>query len=166
MKHKKKIMNWLQYFFTTLFLLFSIVFSVLYFNNLSLSFNTTESLPQSVFVVEENLPFTKGDLIQFEYKDDGKHFFADKTKMIKKVVGVSGDKVTFIDREFFINGKSFGIAKTHAKNGTELTPNISKTLDDNEYFVWTPHVDSFDSRYIHQGYISQSQIKGTVIWSW
>ena len=143
-----------------------ITFSYLKLSGLTFGLNVSESLPQKVFLVKENEPFTRGEIVQFNHKEDEGGFFPNDSRMMKKVIGMPGDNVEFIGSEFYINGVKFGAAKDLSLTGKKLTKNTSKTLGDDEYFVFTPHPDSFDSRYIHMGYISKSQITGKVVKSW
>lgn len=158
--------NLIKWSLALLFIPLATLHLVAFTTGTKVSFNSSDSLPNTVFFVEENASFSKGDLVQFLYKSNDKNFFPNNTKMIKKIVGVEGDKIEFKGREFFINGKSYGLAKLKSKRGQDLTKNISKTLGKDEYFVWTPHKDSFDSRYVHMGYISSKQITGTVVEAW
>lgn len=146
--------------------IYGTIFGYLKMTNQTIGFNVTESLPQTLFLVKKGESFSKGDLIQFAYKADEKKFLPDGAKIIKKVVGVPGDIVRFEGNYFFINGVEFGKAKAIARSGKPLTKNISKTLSEDEYFVFTPHIDSFDSRYIHMGYISNSQVVSKVVEAW
>ncbi len=142
------------------------VFGYLKFTNQTVGVNITESLPQTVFLVKHGMPFSKGDMIQFTYNADEEKFLPDGSRIIKIVAGIPGDVIHFEGNDFFINGVKFGKAKEVSRTGKSLTKNISKTLSEDEYFVFTPHPDSFDSRYIHMGYISNSQIVGKVVRAW
>jgi conjugal transfer pilin signal peptidase TrbI len=146
--------------------IFGSIFGYLKMTNQTIGFNVTESLPQTLFLVKESEPFSKGDMIQFAYKADEEKFLPDGSRIIKKVVGVPGDVVRFEGNDFFINDVKFGKAKEIARSGRALTKNVAKTLSEDEYFVFTPHPDSFDSRYIHMGYISNSQVVGKVVLAW
>lgn len=128
-----------------------------------IALNYSDSLPNYFFVVEKNLDFSKGDLVQFEHISIDKKFYRSGTKMIKKIIGVEGDVITFSGQDFYVNAKYFGTAKKLSTKGIPLEKNISKTLGQDEYFVWTPSKDSFDSRYAHVGYINKNQIKAKVI---
>ncbi len=165
---KSSISYWLllQGILLGLVLIFGSIFGYLKITNQTIGVNITESLPQSLFMVKKGMPFSKGDMIQFTYKADEEKFLPDGSRIIKFVVGIPGDKIRFEGNYFFINGVKFGKAKEVSRTGKSLTKNISKILSEDEYFVFTPHPDSFDSRYIHMGYISKSQIVGKVVNAW
>lgn len=147
-------------------IIFGSIFGYLKITNQTVGFNVTESLPQTLFLVKEGESFSKGDMIQFAYKADKEKFLPDGSRIIKIVAGIPGDVVRFEGNDFFINNVKFGKAKEISRSGRALTKNVAKTLSEDEYFVFTPHPDSFDSRYIHMGYISNSQVVGKVVSAW
>lgn len=126
----------------------------------------SDSLPFSFFIIEFGSDFEVGDFVRFEYQSDDQRFYKNGMPMVKMLVAGPGDEVTFEGQSFFINQVYYGEAKKFSKSGKPLTKNVSKTLGEDEYFVYAPHPDSFDSRYISTGYISKSQIKGKSIWEY
>jgi len=151
------------------FLVFTILFMVLK-TKYHFGINEfTESLPDLIFVVEKGNEFERGNLVEFSYKNKTdtpmKMYFEDGSLFIKQVIGMPGDDVNFKDGVFYINGIEFGRAKEHAKDGKKLERNVTKTLGKDEYFVFTQHKDSFDSRYAYVGYINKSQVVGKVVTS-
>ncbi|WP_127472002.1 signal peptidase I [Thiomicrorhabdus aquaedulcis] len=158
--------NAIQYSLLTIFIIFGSVFGYLKLTNQTIGFNVTDSLPQTVFLIHKTNEFSKGDFVQFSYKADAENLLPEGARLVKKVVGVPGDTVRFEAGKFFINDVEFGLVKELALTGKPLKQNVSKTLSSDEYFVFTPHVDSFDSRYIHMGYISKSQVFGKAVGGW
>lgn len=147
-------------------ILIALVFVYLQSKGLTFGVNVSESLPHKVFLVKKNEPFSSGDIVQFNHTEGRNGFFPGSTRMMKIIAGMPGDTVEFIGNEFFINGSKLGTTKDLSLSGRELVKNSSKVLGEDEYFVFTNHPDSFDSRYIHMGYISSSQITGKVVKSW
>lgn len=151
--------------FTAAFGAFAVVMFMV-FSTYTIGINLSDSLPQKVFLIQKNASFDKGDYIQLSHQSSDEKFFKNGVMMVKQIIGSPGDKIEFKEREFFINGEHFGKTKPLSKDGRNLEQNKTKTLDKNEYFVYTPHKDSFDSRYTHMGYISPTQIVGKVVASW
>lgn len=150
------------------FFLGLISFSALFIsfkNNYVIDINLTESLPQKVFLVEKNAGFKRGDLVKFGFETTDERFYENGTEMIKYLMGVPGDEVVFKGLDFYINGEYIGTAKSNAKTGEKLVLNQSKVLGEDEYFVFSPHKDSFDSRYAMMGYIHKHQIQGRVVYA-
>ena len=73
-----------------------------------------------------NVP-QRGDVIIFRYPLDPTQFF------IKRVVGLSGEKVKVIDDNIFIDGKP--LDETKYLPDIETAGNVEITLGDGEYFV-------------------------------
>lgn len=162
----KKHSNKISAVLLAIFILLSSVFGYLKLTNQTIGLNMTESLPQTLFLVKKDEPFSKGDTIQFAHISDERNFIPTGAKLIKIVIGSAGDVVSFSGQDFFINGVQYGTAKMTSMKGESLTKNVSKVLEDGEYFVYTSHLDSFDSRYIHVGYIKDSQVIGKVVGAW
>ena len=84
----------------------------------------------------------------------------------KKVVGVEGDNVTVKDRDFYINGQYTASAKTHSLKNEPMELGPTGVLAKEQYFVYTPHPDSFDSRYAEMGWVDKTQIIGVAYPLW
>lgn len=122
-------------------------------------FNTTVSLPSRLFLVEKGvIPSKKGEYISFFQP---KNRFYDDKNFIKIVGGVAGDVVTFENGTFHVNGKDLGIKpKSFSKNGKILTPGPTGTIPEGYYFVYTKHIDGYDSRYKDIGWIDEARVTG------
>jgi type IV secretory pathway protease TraF len=88
-------------------------------------------------------------------------------------------KITIEDREVFVAGKSIGIAKPFTKKfenflknssdgkkygeNYELHPIRINVIPSKKFFAYTPHKDSFDSRYQEIGLIDEKDIIGTAV---
>ena len=100
------------------------------------AWNTTNSLPQKLFIIKiGRLP-------------------------AKNVIGASNDIVTKQGQAFYINGEKIAVAKTHSLKGRSLQTGTVGMIPKGKYFVWTPHIDSYDSRYDEIGLIDERTIIG------
>jgi len=158
---EKKALNARNLFFS-----FAVVF--LFFFGIKghyhISINSlTDSLPHLFYIIESGSDFKRNNYIEFEYKSEHKMYFKNGSRFIKKVVGMPGDKITFHDNIFYINDFPFGQVKELARDGKKLVSNTNKVLEKNEYFVFSPHKDSFDSRYVYVGYVKKKQVLGKVV---
>lgn len=129
---------------------------------LRLGINGTESLPGLFYLVLKNeVPKTRGDLIAF-YPPTNR-FYPPSMFFIKQVIGFPGDRITRKGVNFYLNDGYLGIAKTHSHTGEVLQPGPTGTIPQDKYFVWTPHPDSYDSRYEDIGWISKDRIIGRAV---
>ncbi len=127
-----------------------------------LGINGTESLPGLFYLVLKNeVPETRGDLIAF-YPPENR-FYPEEMFFIKKAIGFPGDAVTRNGVDFYINNDYVGTAKTHSHSGSLLQPGPTGVIPEGKYFVWTPHPDSYDSRYEDIGWISKDRIIGRAV---
>jgi conjugal transfer pilin signal peptidase TrbI len=126
--------------------------------------NITESLPQKYFLVHFNQKPVVGNFIIFKGPENLK--LPKELTFTKQVMGRSGDVVTRNDRNFFINGKFVGRAKTHSLKGELLKVGPTGVIPEGHYYVATDHKDSFDSRYQDIGWISISQCIGIAYPLW
>jgi conjugal transfer pilin signal peptidase TrbI len=124
--------------------------------------NKSESINGRFFLLHKGQEVHRGDIAIYQW--DGWGPYPYPALMGKYVVGVPGDLVTRIDHEFFINGKSVGIAKDVGLTGTKLTMNPipieGYVIKPGEYFFNTPHPYSLDSRYKVPGFVPSEKILG------
>lgn len=116
--------------------------------------NRSNSLPGRMFI-GTSWTFTpqRGDVISFDHP-------TFPAPIAKIVVGVAGDKVTIINGRVLVNGVDHGVILDKSPtSGTPLTPIQSCTIPDDYVYVWSPHPESFDSRYQDIGLIHVSRIK-------
>lgn len=167
MKIVSIINNIFKVFFYPVLVLLVLLFGLKTFG-ISFAFNKSESLPYSVFIIKSsNKAPERNELVSFsfEQKTDSK-VFKDGALMVKEVIGLPGDVVSFKSNSFFINDVQVAKVKSETSKGEPLTPNVDRVLLDGEYFVFSSHDDSFDSRYLEFGYPDQSSINGRVILKW
>lgn len=127
----------------------------------SIQVNLSKSLPQRFFLVLKNSDFKKGDYVSFYANKSG--YYPTDMPFIKKVAGVSGDKITERNRTFYINGKPTIRAKLFSKRGMPLEKGPTGTLPKDQFFVYANHKDSFDSRYKNIGWVKKEEIIGKAI---
>ncbi|MFA7606526.1 MAG: S26 family signal peptidase [Rhodocyclaceae bacterium] len=127
-----------------------------------LGINGTESLPGVFYLVlKTETPAARGDLVAF-YPPQNR-FYPQGMFFIKKAMGMPGDKVTREDLDFHINGDYIATAKTRSRSGQPLQAGPTGVIPAGRYFVWTPHPDSYDSRYEDIGWISKDRIIGRAV---
>ena len=120
--------------------------------------NIDNSLPGYVSVVIRDEQPARLDIAAFRTPPNP--YYPAGAPFIKVVLGVPGDKVSRSGREFFINGVPVGHAKEHTRHGFPLTPGPTGMLPSDNYFFWTPNIDSYDSRYGEFGWITSDRILG------
>jgi len=123
-----------------------------------ITYSLTESLPWRLYLVHIGQRPLRGDLAAF-YPPDNR-FYPHHSGFMKYVAGVAGDQVTREGQAFYINDRAVGIAKTTSRYGLPLDPGPVGVIPDGFYFVWTPEVDSYDSRYADIGWIPLSRVVG------
>lgn len=124
--------------------------------------NQSESITANLFLLHRGTEIHRGDIAIYQWDGWGPYPFP--VLMGKYVTGVPGDLVTRVDHEFFINGKSVGVAKDVGMTGTKLTmnpvPEGGYVLKPGEYYFNTPHPYSLDSRYMVPGFIPAEKVLG------
>ena len=134
------------------------------FNNYTIVFNNSDSLPQRVSVIQISKPYSKGDIVLFN--NHSTSYLPDNMNFLKKVLGKSGDIVCCRDDRLFINNQYFGDLKVTTKSGKAVSPLGNMVIPDGFIFVFTSSVNSFDSRYVEFGLVSKDSIVGKAVWSW
>src|SRR5690606_7697864 len=120
-------------------------------------FNGTDSVDGYVFLIVKDAMPKKGELVAFWPPEND---FYQNIWFVKYMKGGAGDEVVRKGQAFYINGEYIGDAKIESKSGVALQPSKSGVIPQGYYFVWTPHADSFDSRYEQIGWIPKSSVIG------
>lgn len=150
-----------------IFIISAILFIFLYYfiqgiSGKKIIYNTTDSLDGYVYLLDKNnKEVTKGSLVAFTPPQNPLY---ENSRFLKQVWGVPGDTVEFKkDGTFYINNTYKGKAKSKSSSEKpiKLAHAESGKIKDGEYFVATPHPDSFDSRYKYIGNINEKNIIGT-----
>ena len=141
---------------------------VLFNNNFCFAKNITPSLPQKYWLIAKGKTPKRGDYICFNLSEEAvkQNNIPSNVTFTKQVIGVEGDKVTIKNRDFYINDNYVATAKTHSLKGEPLTPSSEGVLGKGQYYVFTPHKDSFDSRYEKMGWVNQEQVVGVAYPLW
>ncbi len=115
------------------------------------SMNPTLSNNQILLLNKMDKNYKRFDVIVFNHNGN---------KLVKRIIGLPGDKVTYTDNKLYINDKLIKENYTR-KNTDDFT---SDKVPSDMYFVLGDNrSNSLDSRYI--GFISKSDIEGVVNFS-
>lgn len=129
-----------------------------------IAINLSHSLPQKVWLIRYSQNPKKGDYVLF--KAPLSVGLGENGTVIKQVIGVPGDEIFRIGQDFFINRVYVARAKTVSLKQDPIEPGPQGLLAEGQYYVWTPHKDSFDSRYAKMGWIDASQLLGVAYALW
>lgn len=117
----------------------------------------TDSLPQHYFL---HLPKIKPKLNNYTV------VWSDwySGKVIKKIVGISGDRI-WVDQnnQMLVNNLTIGIPEQIASDGRRLHATPSQIIPNEQVFLYSSHLKSFDSRYQELGLVPLSKLQGLVI---
>ena len=123
--------------------------------------NIDDSLPGTIYlVIRDELP-SRHDVAAFRTPPNP--YYPEGVPFIKIVRGLPGDQVSREGRVFSINRQIIGIAKTRTRHGQPLTLGPTGKLPLDHYFFWTPHHDSYDSRYGEIGWITTDRLLGRAV---
>lgn len=125
-----------------------------------------------VFFGENMLPHNQNDTITH---DD--FFYIINLAKLSDPEEFSKRKITIVDKEVFVAGSLIGVVKPYAKKVEEsikmktdfdakkfrLHAIESGKIPAHKFFAYTPHKDSFDSRYQEIGLIDEKDIIGTAV---
>lgn len=123
-------------------------------SNVHLIFNKTDSLPYKAFMQLPKVSPSKGD-----YTLVASSWYGGT--LIKKIIGVAGDEVTYTDAgELKVGSKIVGTQKSKNRDGRDLTPIKPQVIPEGYVFLHAPHTSSFDSRYDELGLIPVRSLQG------
>jgi len=125
-----------------------------------IGFNGTDSVDGWVFLIVKGQIPEKNELAAFYPPDND---FYQNIWFVKYIKGTEGDVVGWQGQNFYINSELMGEAKPVSRSGVALVKGHAGVIGKGEYFVWTNHKDSFDSRYQQIGWITEDNIIGTAI---
>lgn len=115
----------------------------------------SNSLPKTLFFA---MPITspsaleKGQIVCFDHPDLN-------MSVGKIIAGKPGDKISIQDQILYLNDVEIGSIQTVSKSGKTYHPISEQTILEGNYFVYTPHPESFDSRYQEFGLVKSDWIK-------
>ena len=132
--------------------------AVIFQHNFSFGINAGASLPHTLFIIHKGAAIHRGDYVAFRWHGGGP--YPAGVTFLKVAAGIPGDRVTRIDRDYFVSGRYVGTAKSHGRDGKALVPMRGGVLGADEYYVSAFHPDSLDSRYNLTGWIVKSDLIG------
>ena len=132
--------------------------AILFKMHFALGLNSSESLPDRVFLIHKGELPARGQYVAFRWAGGGP--YAAGVTFVKVAAGVPGDTVTRVERDFFVNGDFVGTAKIQSRSGVPLGVGPTGEIPPRRYYVRAPHPDSLDSRYQLTGWVAESQILG------
>lgn len=135
----------------------------IFISKYSIGFNNSNSIEGKIFfVAKDSYPQVISDKIIF--KVNNIHTNYEDKIFIKKVIGFEGDTVSVRNNNIFLNEKYLGKIKSQSIKNNQLYPiianNQSLEIPKDQYFVYSSHIDSYDSRYKSTGLIKRSMIIG------
>ena len=87
-----------------------------------------------------------------------------KNRVIKKIVGVSGDRIWYDQYgQLLVNKEVIGVPQTRTTDGRRLHPITAQVILDGLVFLAGSHPRSFDSRYQEFGLVPINKLGGLVI---
>ena len=123
--------------------------------NLRLLISDTDSLAQHYFIQVQRLSPKLNN-----YTTVWSNWY--QGLMIKKIIGVAGDKICCHDDKLFVNEGAIGSLQPTATDGRVLHPIKSQIIPAGYVFLAGTHPRSFDSRYEELGLIPVGALQGLV----
>ena len=129
-----------------------------------LIWNESNSLPEHIYYADKTLGLKRLGLIAF-YPRPGPimifHFGNHPVAFVKRIYGVTGDLVTHGSDNFVsVNGVKIARMKPFTYFHERLTPGPIGAVPRGCFYVGSPHVDGFDSRYMSIGWVCKKDIIG------
>jgi hypothetical protein len=85
-------------------------------------------------------------------------------KVIKKIIGVEGDRIWYDqNNQMFINDFKVGVLRGVTFDGRRLHPTPAQIIPKEYVFLYSGHIQSFDSRYQELGLVPLSKLQGLVV---
>lgn len=153
---KKILKEWVSYFLIILAILLIRLFIITPVRVDGPSMNPTLENKQILLLSKYSKHYERFDIVVFNYA---------KQKLVKRIIGLPGEKIEFKNNKLYINNKEieedFGYMETEDFSLSDIG---YETIPDNMYFlVGDNRTNSLDSRYI--GLVSDSDIEGVVHFS-
>jgi conjugative transfer signal peptidase TraF len=118
------------------------------------TWNLTPSLPRGLYLLLPGTSPTRGAIVLFDVPTSARpfavtrHYLPSGARLLKRVVGLPGDRVCVAGSAVFINGRVFAPVLLSDSRGRHLEPvSFCGPIPPDEVFVATPTPLSFDSRY-------------------
>lgn len=125
---------------------------------LRVGLNASSSLPDTFYLTSIGVEPKKGEKALFHPPRN--KFYPEEMEFMKIVAGVGGDIIKINENKLFINDVDLGVIKHLSSSGDELFPIEEGVIPTGYFFMWTPHVNSYDSRYKSIGLIHEDSVIG------
>lgn len=153
---KKILKEWVSYFLIILAILLIRLFIITPVRVDGPSMKPTLENKQILLLSKYSKRYERFDIVVFNYA---------KQKLVKRIIGLPGEKIEFKNNKLYINNKEIEEDFGHMETEDFSLSDIGyETIPDNMYFlVGDNRTNSLDSRYI--GLVSDSDIEGVVHFS-
>lgn len=153
---KKILKEWVSYFLIILAILLIRLFIITPVRVDGPSMKPTLENKQILLLSKYSKHYERFDIVVFNYA---------KQKLVKRIIGLPGEKIEFKNNKLYINNKEIEEDFGHMETEDFSLSDIGyETIPDNMYFlVGDNRTNSLDSRYI--GLVSDSDIEGVVHFS-
>lgn len=153
---KKILKEWVSYFLIILAILLIRLFIITPVRVDGPSMNPTLENKQILLLSKYSKHYERFDIVVFNYA---------KQKLVKRIIGLPGEKIEFKNNKLYINNKEIEEDFGHMETEDFSLSDIGyETIPDRMYFlVGDNRTNSLDSRYI--GLVSDSDIEGVVHFS-
>ncbi len=146
------------YLYLLLELIIGVILSCYIYQRYLILINITNSLPNKLFIVDKwQIPKEKSQYFAFISPNNP---YYQNNIFVKQVAGLEGDLVKIHHHELYINHQYLGKIKTLSQKGYPLKASHSGRINKDYFFAYSPHIDSYDSRYEEIGWISKSHVVG------
>lgn len=158
-------------------IIFFLAFVIVYVMNYSglFVYNVTPSLPLGYYILHDKENLKKGDMVKIcpdsnnrAIQEAVKREYIDRINgdcwalpLLKVIYAKEGDFVSCLDDYVLINNVDrYKLVKFDSLNRLLPVCQIDRRLEAGEYFVMTPALNSFDSRYF--GVVKEDEIKARI----
>ena len=124
----------------------------------ALGIGQTPSLPYRYYFTVKGLTPQLHDLVSIQGHTTVYH--PQPLSYVKRLAGVSGERITTDHSNLYVNGRLIGPLRTHTRGGQPLTPLKAQVIPSGYVFVSADHPHSFDSRYAEFGLVKLEHIQG------
>ncbi len=122
--------------------------------------NRSDSLPQTLFLLDKTRAPGCGDYTAFDMPRDAR--FYRGSRMIKHIRGCAGDIVHVEGPRVLINNQPAGLAMRRSSNGQYTLQRIDPiVIPHGKVYLAARHAQSYDSRYASFGLRNTSELLGT-----
>ncbi|HYM41381.1 MAG TPA: S26 family signal peptidase, partial [Steroidobacteraceae bacterium] len=97
-----------------------LIVAALFQANFGFGLNASPSLPDRLFLIHKGELPQRGQYVAFRWPGGGP--YPAGVTFVKIVAGMTGDSVTRMDRDYYVNGIAVGTVKTVSRKGLPLEP--------------------------------------------